>query len=181
VKFGEFTLKSGKKSNIFFDFGQLMYGSELTALGRYFADFIAKNSLDTSDVLFGPPYKGINIAIATSIALYEKYGQSIPYAYNRKAEKDHAEGGKIVGFDLSAARSALILDDVFTDGGTKYETLEILSRFQNLTIRAIVVGVDREEVDQDGKAYRSVFEGKTGVKVLAITSKSEVLASRDSA
>src|SRR3989338_2793421 len=93
VKFGQFTLKSGKKSPIFFDFGQLMYGKELIELGRFFADFIIQNSLQDTDVLFGPAYKGINIIIATSTALYEKYGLSIPFAYNRKIAKDYAEGG----------------------------------------------------------------------------------------
>lgn len=178
VKFGQFTLKSGKKSPIFFDFGQLMYGKELIELGRFFADFIIQNSLQDTDVLFGPAYKGINIIIATSIALYEKYGLSIPFAYNRKIAKDYAEGGGFVGFDLSAAKTVLILDDVFTDGGTKYEAIKMLSCFKQLIIRAIIVGVDRQEVDDFGRTYISTFKQKTQIDVFALTTKDKVLAIR---
>ena len=119
VRFGEFTLKSGEKSNVFFDFGQLVYGEEMIALGGFFAEFIVQKSLQSIDVIFGPAYKGINIAIATSIALFEKHSLSIPFAYNRKVKKEHGESGSFVGFDLSAAKTAVVLDDVFTDGGTK--------------------------------------------------------------
>ena len=176
VKFGDFVLKSGKKSQIFIDFGQLFYGKELIALGEYYADYIVKNSLQNIDVLFGPAYKGINIAIATSIALFQKYNLSIPFAYNRKVEKDHGESGKFIGFDLASAKTALILDDVFTDGGTKYEVIDMLSRFKQLEIKAIVIGVDREEIDDAGVPYLEIFKEKTGLDVHAITTKKAVLA-----
>lgn len=175
VRFGDFTLKSGKKSNIFFNFGEIYQGSELITLGAFYADFIVANSLDDTDVLFGPAYKGINIAIATSIALYQKHGISIPFAYNRKTEKDHAEGGKFVGHDLSTARSTLVLDDVITDGGTKYEVIRMLSQFPQLSIRALIVGVDRQEVDPSGRLYIEKISEDTGVPALAITTKDRVL------
>ncbi|HUT53950.1 MAG TPA: orotate phosphoribosyltransferase [bacterium] len=178
VRFGDFTLKSGKKSNIFFDFGQLFYGKELAALGGYFADFIVSGNLADIDVLFGPAYKGINIALAVSIALHERHGLSIPFAYNRKIIKDHAEGGKFVGFELAKARTALILDDVFTDGGTKYEVIDMLSGFKQLAIKAMLVGVDRQEVDDSGKPHLSIFTRRTGIQVFALTTKEDVLAAR---
>jgi len=176
VKFGHFILKSGKESPVFFDFGQIVYGKELIELGKFFADFIVENSLQNVDVLFGPAYKGINIAIAVSIGLYEKYGISLPIAYNRKVPKDHAEGGNFVGFDLSKAKSVLILDDVFTDGGTKYEAINMLSGFKGLSVRAVIIGVDRQEIDASGKSYLSEFKNKTGINVFALTTKEKMLS-----
>ena len=175
VKFGDITLKSGKKSNIFFNFGDIFLGKEIIQLGYFFADFIVDNSLDKVDVLFGPAYKGINISIATSIGLYQKYNISIPFSYNRKTKKNHAEGGQFVGYDLTKANTALVLDDVITDGGTKYEAIEMLSAFPNLTIKAMIVGVDREERDSSGELCRLKFIDKTGIDLLALTTKSEVL------
>lgn len=176
VKFGNFVLKSGKKSNIFFDFGQLYWGKELITLGGFFADFIVQRSLQDTDVLFGPAYKGINISIATSIALHQKYNLSLPFTYNRKMEKDHAEGGKFIGYDLKLAKTALILDDVFTDGGTKYECLDMLSPFEQLKIKAIIIGVDRQEVNDSGVQYLDIFKEKTGLNFFSLTDKDTVLA-----
>lgn len=171
VKFGDFTLKSGEKSNVFFDFGALSYGSELYRLGCYIADFIMVNSLDRIDALFGPAYKGINIALATSIALYQKYNTPMPFTYNRKGE-----GGELIGHDLSEAKSVVVLDDVFTDGGTKYETIKMLSRFKRLTIKAFIVGIDKEEIDYlAGEYYRQKFVDNTGTNVFALTTKTKVL------
>ncbi|MBN1930663.1 MAG: orotate phosphoribosyltransferase [Desulfobacterales bacterium] len=175
VKFGEFTLKSGKKSNIFFNFGEIYLGSELIQLGTLFADFIVNNSLDKVDALFGPAYKGINISIATSIGLHQKYNISIPFAYNRKIKKDHAEGGQFVGFDLTKANTILILDDVITDGGTKYEAIEMLAVFPKLKIKAMIVGVDREEKDSNDELYRIKFMEKTGIDLFALSTKSEII------
>lgn len=175
ARFGKFILKSGKVSDVFFDFGQIYYGSDLMLLGEYYADFIVNKSLSNVDVLFGPAYKGINISVATSIALFKNYGLMIPFAYNRKVQKTHAEGGNFVGFDLSKAKSVLIVDDVFTDGGTKYEIINLLSPFQQLVIKGIVVGVDRQEVDEKGEFYISLFKKKTGIHVYAITTKEIVL------
>jgi len=175
VRFGRFILKSGKVSDIFFDFGQIYYGSDLMSIGEYYADFIVENSLSNVDVLFGPAYKGINISIATSIALFNNHELIIPFAYNRKTQKNHAEGGNFVGYDLSEAKTVLIIDDVFTDGGTKYETIDLLSQFEQLSIRGIVIGVDRQEVNENGDHYISLFEKNTGIKVYALTTKEMVL------
>ncbi len=175
VQFGEFTLKSNIKSNIFFNFGELFFGNELIQLGNYFADYIVENSLDYVDVIFGPAYKGINICIATSIALYQKHNISIPFAYNRKDRKKHAEGGQFVGYDLSSAAHILLVDDVITDCGTKYEVVETLSNVSGATVDAIIVGVDREEQAPSGELSRQKFVRETGIDLLSLTSKSEVL------
>lgn len=175
VKFGNFTLKNGKKSNVFFNFGDICEGAELIQLGNFFARFIKKNYLYGADAIFGPAYKGINIAIATSIALFQKYSLNIPYVYNRKAEKDHAEGGKFVGFDLSKATTILVVDDVITGGETKYEIVRMLSVFPNLKIQAIIVGVDREERNEKGCLYKNEFIQTTGIDLFSITTKSKIL------
>ena len=178
VQFGEFTLKSNKKSNIFFNFGELSQGSELMRVGNFFARYIRENALDRVDVLFGPAYKGINICIATSIALYQKYNICIPFAYNRKDRKEYAEGGQFVGYDLSRARSILILDDVITDCRTKYEVLETFARFPGAQVEAILVGVDREEGDGSTESSKEKFVRDTGIDLFALTTKTEVLTYR---
>jgi orotate phosphoribosyltransferase len=175
VRFGDITLKSGKKSNVFFDFGQIYSGQEMIKTGEYFADFIIEKSLDNVDALFGPAYKGINISIATSIALFTKHNVSIPFVYNRKVPKEHAEKGRFVGCKLDSVRNILILDDVITDGGTKYEVLELLSPYKNINIAAMIVGVDRQEVNDDNELMLPLFVKNTGIQVLSITTKEEVL------
>jgi orotate phosphoribosyltransferase len=175
VRFGDFTLKSGKKSNVFFDFGQIFLGQELIKTGEYFADFIMEKSLDNTDALFGPAYKGINISIATSIALFTKHKVSMPFVYNRKVPKDHAEKGRFVGCDLESIKNILILDDVITDGGTKYEVIDLLSPYKNINIAAMIVGVDRQEVNDNNELLLPLFVKKTGIPVLSITTKEEVL------
>ena len=175
VKFGDFLLKSGKRSNIFFDFGGIASGEELAGLGRFFANYIVQNSLHNCDAIFGPAYKAISIAIATSIALYQDHNRSLPVAFNRKMEKSYAEGGRFIGCDLTKARRVLVVDDVITDGGTKYETIDMLSAFSNLRITAFVVGVDRQEKDPLGRSWAEIFQEKTGIEVHALTNSEEVL------
>jgi len=175
VRYGEFTLKSGKKSDIFFDFGRLCFGRELIKMGEFFADFIMRNSLNNVDALFGPAYKGINIAIATSIALNIKYSESIPFIYNRKVKKDHAEKGIFVGYDIDKIKTLIVLDDVITDGGTKYEMIELLSHYRHINIAAMVVGVDRQEVDENNELLLPLFVRRTGIPVLSITTKEKVI------
>jgi orotate phosphoribosyltransferase len=175
VRYGDFTLKSGKKSNVFFDFGRLCFGRELMKTGEFFADFIMQNSLNNVDALFGPAYKGINIAIATSIALNAKYSENIPFIYNRKVKKDHAEKGIFVGYDIDKIKNLIVLDDVITDGGTKYEMIELLSHYKHVNIAAMIVGVDRQEHDDNNELLLPLFVKKTGIQVIAITTKQKVL------
>jgi orotate phosphoribosyltransferase len=178
VRFGDFTLKSGKKSNVFFNFGDLCGGRELSQMGGFFARAIMEHGLQNSDALFGPAYKGINLAIATAIALHRDYGVDLPVAYNRKEAKTHGEGGMIVGADLSAAGSVIVLDDVITDGATKYEVIDMLRAFPGLQIAAMIVGVDRQDSNDAGTPYLDTLAQKTGVRVLPLTTRDDVLAMR---
>lgn len=175
VRFGDFTLKSGKKSNVFFNFGDLCAGRELSEMGRFFARGIVEIGLAQSGALFGPAYKGINLALATSVALWRDHGVDMPVAYNRKEAKAHGEGGSIVGADLSKAGSVIVLDDVITDGATKYEVIDMLRAFDGLAIAAMLVGVDRQDMDEAGRAYIDILRDQTGVRVAALTTREEVL------
>jgi orotate phosphoribosyltransferase len=179
VRFGDFVLKSGRRSNVFFDVGLIYNGADMLRLGEYLADFMVREGLcEGLDVVFGPAYKGINLAIATSIALSQRHGLNIPFAYNRKEKKDHAEGGRYVGYDISEAKRILIVDDVLTDGGSKYELIEAFSRHTKAEIAGILVGVDRQEIDEKGRLHREKFEESTGIPVYSLTNKAEVLRLR---
>ncbi|MBI1252023.1 MAG: orotate phosphoribosyltransferase [Alphaproteobacteria bacterium] len=175
VRFGDFTLKSGKKSNVFFNFGDLCAGRELSEMGAHFANAIVALELQRSGALFGPAYKGINLALATAVALWRDHGVDMPVAYNRKEAKAHGEGGSIVGADLSKAGSVIVLDDVITDGATKYDVIEMLRAFPGLTIAAMLVGVDRQDADDTGRAYIDVLRSQTGVRVEALATREQVL------
>lgn len=179
VKFGNFTLKSGRNSDVFFNFGNICSGEETSRIGDFFAEYIVENELHAVNALFGPAYKGIALAIATSVALWKNFDINIPFAFNRKAAKTHGEGGRFIGFDLSKAKTVLVIDDVITDGLTKYETLEMLSSFPNLRIEAFVVGVDRQDVDATGQSCKEKFESVTGIKVYALTGMADVLEYRN--
>jgi len=175
VRFGDFTLKSGKRSPVFFNFGDLCGGRELSEMGGFFARAIVEHGLADSGALFGPAYKGINLAIATSIALWRDHAIDIPVAYNRKEAKAHGEGGAVVGADLAQARSVIVLDDVITDGATKYDVIDVLRAFPNLQIAAMLVGVDRQDKDEAGRAFIDVLRDKSGVRVEALTTREDVL------
>jgi orotate phosphoribosyltransferase len=180
VKFGDFKLKSGKQSDIFFNFGNLCLGTEFATLGSFFAKEIVNRSLYKVDAIFGPAYKGINIAIAASIFLWTEFGIDLPVTYNRTKFKEHGEGGSFVGYDLSTAQTVLVVDDVITDGLTKYETIKMLSVFPQLTIKAFLIGVDREDADDSGKLWAQKFVSDTGIPLHTITTRTEVIQHRDS-
>lgn len=175
VAFGQFKLKSGLESDIFFNFGNVASGRELEALGRHFARFIVERSLHNVDALFGPAYKGIPIAVSTSIALWRDHRVDLPVAYNRKSEKKHGEGGNFIGKDLTKVSTVLAIDDVITDGLTKYETIEMLRIFPRLKISKFVIGVDRQDADQMGRPWLQKFVADTGIDVVAMTTKDEVM------
>jgi orotate phosphoribosyltransferase len=140
LRFGDFTLKSGRHSPYFFNAGLFNTGGRLSKLGRFYAAAIANSKLEY-DVVFGPAYKGIPLAATTAIALAET-GVDKPYCYNRKEAKDHGEGGTIVGAPL--AGRALIVDDVITAGTAAREAAAIIGA-QGATLAGIVVALDREE------------------------------------
>jgi orotate phosphoribosyltransferase len=151
LKFGRFTLKSGRISPYFFNAGLFNSGASLSRLGRYYAQAIVDSGIEF-DVIFGPAYKGIPLAAVTSAALFEQHGIDAPYAFNRKEVKDHGEGGTIVGHPLEGR--VLIIDDVITAGTAIREAMDIIEA-QSATAAGVVIALDRQE---RGKAERSAIQ-----------------------
>lgn len=174
LRFGSFTLKSGRSSPYFFNAGEFSSGGALAALGRCYAAAIAAAGVEY-DMLFGPAYKGIPLAVATAVAISIDSGRDVPCAFNRKEAKTHGEGGAIVGANLAKAGSVIVLDDVITDGATKYEVIDMLRGFEGLSIAAMLVGVDRQDMDDAGRAYIDILRSQTGVRIEALTNREEVL------
>lgn len=143
---GHFRLKSGGTSPYFVDFGRFADPASLYELGVFYATKVMRDvGAESFDVLFGPAYKGVPIAIATSLALHKEFGVERRYAFNRKVPKDYGEEQVLLGDKLEGNERVLVLDDVITDGGTKYESIELLSRCSDAQIVGFLVGVDRSE------------------------------------
>jgi len=151
LKFGSFTLKSGRISPYFFNAGNFQTGGDLSRLGTAYADAIVDSGIEF-DILFGPAYKGIPLAAATGIALNEKYHLDVPWCFNRKEKKDHGEGGQIVGAPLQGR--VLIIDDVITAGTAIREAMDII-KAAGAEPAGVVVALDRQE---KGKGERSAIQ-----------------------
>ncbi|EMI1449490.1 TPA: orotate phosphoribosyltransferase [Proteus mirabilis] len=141
LKFGEFTLKSGRVSPYFFNAGLFNTGRDLALLGQFYAQTLIDNHVPC-DVLFGPAYKGIPIATTTAVALVEHHDMDVPYCFNRKEAKDHGEGGTLVGSPLTG--NVVIVDDVITAGTAIRESMEII-RQHDATLSGVLLSLDRQE------------------------------------
>jgi orotate phosphoribosyltransferase len=172
LKFGEFTLKSGRTSPYFFNLGAVDNGSGLAALGRFYADAIVGSGID-ADVLMGPAYKGIAIAAASAVQLAEQHGIDMPWCFNRKEEKDHGEGGLIVGAPL--AGRVLLVDDVITAGTAVGEAADIIAA-AGAELVGIFVAIDRQERGPDGSSAVVQVAESTGAEVRAIVTLADVVA-----
>ncbi len=164
LRFGEFTLKSGRKSPYFFNAGLFNSGQSLAKLGRYYAQTIVDAKLQV-DVLYGPAYKGIPLAAATAIALADHHGIDMPYAFNRKEVKDHGEGGIIVGAPLQG--QVLIIDDVISAGTSVRESIDIITA-SNAEPAGVVIALDRQEKGQGETSAIQEVEQNYGLKVASI-------------
>lgn len=172
LRFGEFTLKSGRISPYFFNAGHFNTGLRLAELGRFYARAIRDSGIEF-DVLFGPAYKGIPLAAAAAIGLADTYQQDVPYCYNRKEAKDHGEGGQIVGAALKGR--VLIIDDVITAGTAVRESVDLI-RAAGAVPAGVVISLDRQE---KGKAERSAIqevETDFGIPVISIVGLTELIA-----
>ncbi len=165
LRFGEFTLKSGRISPYFFNAGLFNTGASLARLGRYYAATIKRSGIDF-DLLYGPAYKGIPLAAVTVAALAEHHDRDLPYAFNRKEAKDHGEGGSIVGHAL-AGRRALIIDDVISAGTSVRESVDII-RAQSAEPAGVVIALDRQERGKGERSAIQEVESDYGLKVAAI-------------
>ncbi|MBZ4193595.1 MAG: orotate phosphoribosyltransferase [Candidatus Contendobacter sp.] len=171
LRFGEFTLKSGRISPYFFNAGLFNSGAALARLGRYYADAIVAAGLEF-DLLFGPAYKGIPLAAAVAIALAEQHSRDVPWCFNRKEAKDHGEGGLIVGAPLRGR--VLIVDDVITAGTAIGETLPILAG-QGATPAGVVIALDRQERGQGELSAVQEVERTHGIRVLPLVTLRDLI------
>ena len=171
LKFGEFTLKSGRISPYFFNAGLFNKGSHLSELGKFYAQAIEASALKF-DVLFGPAYKGIPLAAATSIALNDSYNHNVPYSFNRKEVKDHGEGGSIVGHPLEG--DILIIDDVITAGTAIREAQDIIQNC-GANAKGVIVALDRQEKGKGELSAIQEVEQIFGITVLSIINLSHII------
>jgi orotate phosphoribosyltransferase len=171
LRFGEFTLKSGRISPYFFNAGLFNSGYALAELGSCYAHTIVDNDIDY-DVLFGPAYKGIPLVAAIAYALSVNHGIDKPYAFNRKEAKDHGEGGLIVGAALSG--KVLIVDDVITAGTAIREAVDII-RAENATTSAVLIALDRQEKGQGELSAIQEVNRDYGIDVFSIITMADLI------
>ncbi len=171
LKFGEFTLKSGRLSPYFFNFGLFQTGSSLAKLGDYYAQAIVDSGI-SFDMLFGPAYKGIPLVAVIAANLYEKHGRDYPYAYNRKEAKDHGEGGNIVGAPLKG--KVLIVDDVISAGTAIREAGDIVQN-NGANVAGVAISLDRQEKGQGEQSAVQEVEAAYGINVIHIIGLDNVI------
>lgn len=164
LRFGEFTLKSGRVSPYFFNAGLFNTGSALARLGQYYAEAIVESNLEF-DVLFGPAYKGIPLAAACSVALADHHQRDVPYSFNRKEAKAHGEGGNIVGSPLQGR--ILIIDDVITAGTAIRESMQIIDA-AGAKPAGVLIALDRQEKGSGELSAIQEVEQQYGIPVLSI-------------
>ncbi len=171
LRFGSFTLKSGRQSPYFFNLGQIATGAGLARLGAAYAACIEAAGVGF-DMLFGPAYKGIPLATTTAIALAERHGRDVPLAYNRKEAKDHGEGGTTVGASLVGR--VLVIDDVLTAGTAVRESLALI-RAHGATPAGVVIALDRQERGQGMLSAAQELTREHGLPVLSIAGLREIM------
>ena len=175
LRFGRFTLKSGRESPYFFNAGLFSDGESLATLGQCYAEALSRSALPF-DMLFGPAYKGIPLVASTAIALAVQQGRNVPWAFNRKEAKDHGEGGQIVGTPLSG--KVVIVDDVITAGTAIRESVELIRRAGAEPV-GVLLAVDRQERGQGERSAVQEVEAEFGlrcVSLLTLTDLIDILA-----
>jgi orotate phosphoribosyltransferase len=171
LRFGHFALKSGRESPYFFDAGLFSDGEALATLGKCYAAAIVHSDI-RFDMIFGPAYKGIALAVATAVALSGEHGRSVPYAFNRKEAKDHGEGGRVVGAPLNGR--VLIVDDVITAGTAVRESLEII-RGAGAQAAGVVLALDRQERGRGTSSAVQELEQQQGLQCVSIVTLTDLI------
>ncbi len=174
LKFGDFTLKSWRKSPFFMNAGAYVTGTQLRKLGEYYAKAIYDNFGLEFDVLFGPAYKGIPLAVAVSMAISELYGKDVRYCSNRKEEKDHGDAGILLGSKLKDGDRVVIIEDVTTSGKSIEETFPILKAQGNVEIKGLIVSLNRMERGKGEKSAMDEIQDLYGFSTAAIVNMAEV-------
>lgn len=171
LKFGEFTLKSGRKSPYFFNAGLFNTGRDLARLGRFYAAALVDSGI-SYDVLFGPAYKGIPIATTTAVALADHHDVDTPYCFNRKEAKDHGEGGNLVGSPLEGR--IMLVDDVITAGTAIRESMEIIQA-NGADLAGVLVAIDRQEKGKGELSAIQEVERDFGCSIISIVGLTDLI------
>jgi orotate phosphoribosyltransferase len=171
LRFGSFTLKSGRQSPYFFTAGSFDSGAALAALGRFYAQSIVDAGI-SFDVLLGPAYKGIPLASVTAVALADEHGMDVPFAYNRKEAKDHGEGGVLVGAPLRGR--VLVIDDVITAGTAVAEVVALIEG-AGASLGGVAIGLNRQERGQGDRSAIHEIEERWGVPVMSIIDMQHII------
>lgn len=175
LTFGDFTTKSGRKTPYFVNTGNYKTGAQAAKLGEFYAKAIKEHIKEDIDVLFGPAYKGIPLAVATSMALATQHDTDVNYCFNRKEEKDHGEGGKMVGYKLQDGDNVLITEDVITSGASIRECLPQIMAAAKVNVIGEIISVDRMERGLENKTAIQQIYDDYGFKVYPIVNVKEVI------
>lgn len=180
LTFGDFTTKSGRKTPYFVNTGNYKTGAQADKLGHFYASCVTENIRKgniPADIaaIFGPAYKGIPISVATAIAMSRDFDMDINYCFNRKEEKDHGEGGKMVGYKLQDGDSVLIVEDVITAGTAIRETLPQIKAAADVKIAGLIISVDRMEKGQGDKTAIQEIEEEFGIKTFPLVTVREII------
>ena len=175
LRFGEFTLKSGRKAPYFINTGNYKTGKQLAKLGEYYASCIVENGLE-AETLVGPAYKGIPLSVTTAIALYNNYEKELNYCFDRKEVKDHGEGGLFVGKQLADGEKVIIIEDVMTSGKALGEILPKLAAAANVEIVGMIISVDRMEkaLNSDLSAVK-MAKAEYGIDVYSVVNMNDII------
>jgi orotate phosphoribosyltransferase len=176
LTFGDFTAKSGRKTPYFVNTGRYRTGAQMTRLARFYASAITTQLRTPFDVIFGPAYKGIPLAVATSMVLAEEHGRDVGFCFNRKEAKDHGEGGTLVGHPPKDGERILIIEDVTTAGTSIKETVPLLRAAANVTLAGLVVSVDRMERGSGDDNALTEIRKTYGVETMSIVTIEEIMA-----
>jgi len=174
LKFGDFTAKSGRKIPYFINAGDIKTGDQIAKLGEFYARSYLEKVGSKRTVLYGPAYKGISIAVSSSIAL-SKNGLDVPFFFNRKEAKDHGEGGVFVGYVPKEGEEVVIVEDVITAGTAIRESMEILSSLQNVKVAAVFVMVDRKEKGKTEKSAMAEVGEEFGFPVYSVVDVYDII------
>lgn len=172
LRFGEFTLKSGRTSPYFFNAGLFNTGGDLARLGRFYASALADSGIEF-DLLFGPAYKGIPIATTTAVALADHHNMDMPYCFNRKEAKTHGEGGSLVGSELTG--KVMLVDDVITAGTAIRESMDII-KAHDADLSGVLIALDRQEKGKGELSAIQEVERDFGTKVISIVTLSDLIS-----
>ena len=169
LRFGDFTTKSGRKTPYFVNTGNYKTGAQIATLGKFYASLVKEKIGENFDAMFGPAYKGIPLACAAAGALYNEFGIDKPYFFNRKEEKDHGEGGSLVGYKPKDGDRVIIIEDVITAGTAVRETMPILTGAADVAVPDMFISVNRCEVGQNpGKTAIMEVSEEYGINVHSI-------------